>query len=91
MLKDADCVVHTMGILLEADYKGVLQGRESPIAGLRKAFSKRKSGASGNPLERHRGEGVEVGGDGVTYELMNRDSGMYSGAMNGLGYEEKGD
>lgn len=76
MLKDADCVVHTMGILLEADYKGVLQGRESPVTGLRKAFSTRKSGSKGNPLEREEGEGVEVGGDGVTYELMNRDSGM---------------
>jgi len=76
-------VVHTMGILLEADYKGVLQGRESPIAGLRKAFSARKSGASGNPLERQRGEGVEVGGDGVTYELMNRDSGMPFGTSAG--------
>ena len=65
-----------MGILLEADYKGVLQGRESPVTGLRKAFSTRKSGSKGNPLEREEGEGVEVGGDGVTYELMNRDSGM---------------
>ena len=66
-----------MGILLEADYKGVLQGRESPIAGLRKAFQARKSGSRGNPLERKAGDGVEVGGDGVTYELMNRDSGMF--------------
>lgn len=67
-------MVHTMGILLEADYKGVLQGRESPIAGLRNAFQSRKAGSRGNPLEREAGEGVEVGGDGVTYELMNRDS-----------------
>jgi len=90
LLKDADCVVHTMGILLEADYKGVLQGSESPIAGLTKAFSARKSGASRNPLERQRGEGVEVGGDGVTYELMNRDSGMSFRVPIDLGCHEKG-
>ena len=69
--------MHTMGILLEADYKGVLQGRESPVAGLRKAFQSKKAGSRGNPLERGAGEGVEVGGDGVTYELMNRDSGTF--------------
>lgn len=76
-----------MGILLEADYKGVLQGRESPVAGLRKAFSARKMGSRGNPLERDvkGGEQVEVGGDGVTYELVNRDSGMFPWAVGVLG------
>lgn len=70
-----------MGILLEADYKGVVSGKESPIAGLRKAFDSTRS--SPNPLERDGG-----GADGksssnykppenekqLTYENMNRDS-----------------
>lgn len=66
-----------MGILLEADYKGVLQGKESVWGGLQRAFSETKNGARGNPLDRRPGEGLESGeGDGqVTYELMNRDSG----------------
>ncbi|KAI2469195.1 NAD(P)-binding protein [Annulohypoxylon bovei var. microspora] len=78
LLKGADFVVHSMGILLEADYKGVLQGRESPLAGLRKAFS--AAPQPGNPLER----GVRPGQDRdirppetreqLTYENMNRDS-----------------
>ena len=65
-----------MGILLEADYKGVLTGKESPISGLRRAFSAQKQGSNVNPLERTEGEGIEPGEkDGqLTYELMNRDS-----------------
>ena len=74
-----------MGILLEADYKGVLQGRESPVAGLRRAFSGSKMGSSQNPLEKIQGEEGKEGRlepgerDGqLTYELMNRDTGMSS-------------
>lgn len=65
-----------MGILLEADYKGVLTGRESPISGLQRAFSRRKMGSSINPLERGEGQRLDAGEkDGqLTYELMNRDS-----------------
>ena len=67
-----------MGILLEADYKGVVTGKENPISGLRRAFSSTKKGANRNPLEDVDGEegGVEAGeSDGqLTYELMNRDS-----------------
>ena len=76
-LQDADAVVHSMGILLEADYKGVLQGRESPLSGLARAFQAVKGGSSQNPLERKPGEGLDPGEkDGqLTYELMNRDSG----------------
>lgn len=77
-LENADAVVHSMGILLEADYKGVLQGKESIFAGLRRAFSQTKGGSSRNPLERERGEELqpeETDGQ-ITYELMNRDSGM---------------
>jgi len=69
-------VVHSMGILLEADYKGVLTGQESPIAGLRRAFSPAKKGGNINPLDRKGGEAIEPGeiGGEITYELMNRDS-----------------
>ncbi len=75
-LKDADAVVHSIGILLEADYKGVLQGKESIWAGLQRAFSATKGGSQ-NPLERKEGEDLrpqEKDGQ-LTYELMNRDSG----------------
>ncbi|KAH9826558.1 NAD(P)H-binding [Teratosphaeria destructans] len=75
-LQGATAVVHSMGILLEADYKGVLTGKESPIAGLRRAFSPTKKGASVNPMERKPGEQIEAAerGGELTYELMNRDS-----------------
>ncbi len=75
-LKDADAVVHSMGILLEADYKGVLTGKESIFSGLSRAFSPTKMGSAGNPLERQPGGELEKGEkDGqLTYELMNRDS-----------------
>ncbi|KAI0110501.1 NAD(P)-binding protein [Nemania sp. FL0031] len=78
LLKGADFVVHSMGILLEADYKGVLRGQESPIAGLRKAFTA-AAPRPGNPLER----GVKDSDPDIrppetraqlTYENMNRDS-----------------
>jgi hypothetical protein len=72
-LRGADAVVHSMGILLEADYKGVLQGKEPIISGLQRAFGTGKE-RSQNPLERKGGESIR--GDGqLTYELMNRDSG----------------
>ena len=68
-----------MGILLEADYKGVLQAKESVASGLRRAFSDTKAGSSRNPLERGEEEEEELKSaehDGqITYELMNRDSG----------------
>lgn len=68
-----------MGILLEADYKGVLTGKEPIIAGLKRAFSSTKQGTA-NPLERSPEEDkdtayepLEQGGQ-ITYEVMNRDS-----------------
>jgi hypothetical protein len=64
-----------MGILLEADYKGVISGRESPLSGLRRAFSATKGGSQ-NPLERKSDEDLrpqEKDGQ-LTYELMNRDT-----------------
>ena len=75
LLKNADFVVHSMGILLEADYKGVISGKESPISGLQRAFSSTKAGSQ-NPLTRNSGEDLtpqEKDGQ-LTYELMNRDS-----------------
>lgn len=78
LLKDADAVVHSTGILLEADYKGVLSGKESIRAGLSRAFSAKKLGSQ-NPLERKEGEPLkpqEKDGQ-FTYELMNRDTGIF--------------
>lgn len=64
-----------MGILLEADYKGVVSGKESPIAGLRKAFDSTRG--SPNPLERDGGSASYKPPENekqLTYEAMNRDS-----------------
>lgn len=77
-LEGADAVIHSMGILLEADYKGVVSGRESPIKGLQRAFSRTKAGTQ-NPLERKEGEKLRpMESDGqLTYEVMNRDTGVF--------------
>ncbi|KAI0408550.1 NAD(P)-binding protein [Xylaria palmicola] len=77
LLRGADFVVHSLGILLEADYKGVLRGQESPIAGLRKAFT--SAPQPGNPLARGVGQSDEEirppeTREQLTYENMNRDS-----------------
>lgn len=74
-----------MGILLEADYKGVVQGREPIVNGLQRAFSSSKQGSQ-NPLERKEGEALQPKEkDGqLTYELMNRDSGMSAPAYGAL-------
>ena len=66
-----------MGILLEADYKGVLTGKEPIVAGLQKAFASTKKGTR-NPLEKTASDSdgftpMEEGGQ-ITYEVMNRDS-----------------
>jgi hypothetical protein len=77
-LSGATAVVHSMGIILEADYKGVVQGREPIICGLQRAFTSSKLGSQ-NPLQRREGEAlIAKERDGqLTYELMNRDSGSY--------------
>ena len=59
-LSNASAVVHSMGILIEEDYKGVLTGKEPIISGLKKAFS---SGERDKKKEKQ-----------LTYEAMNRDS-----------------
>lgn len=60
-LEGASAIVHSMGILIEEDYKGVLTGKEPIISGLKKAFDNR---------EKDRGAQL-------TYESMNRDSGSH--------------
>ncbi|EWC46998.1 hypothetical protein DRE_03760 [Drechslerella stenobrocha 248] len=79
-LTSADAVVHSMGLLLEADYKDVLRGKENPISGLRRAFQ--NSGSpwpkSANPLDKMPGDDVGNTSESrqqLTYERMNRDSG----------------
>ncbi|KAI2630934.1 NAD(P)-binding protein [Hypoxylon sp. NC1633] len=78
LLKNADFVVHSMGILLEADYKGVVSGQQSPLAGLRKAFA--AEAQPGNPLERSVPDDTNQDirppetKEQLTYENMNRDS-----------------
>ncbi|KAL7626253.1 hypothetical protein AAE478_003023 [Parahypoxylon ruwenzoriense] len=78
LLKGADFVVHSLGILLEADYKGVLRGQESPIAGLRKAFAPASpQQRDNNPLEAKSQDGdirPPETREQLTYETMNRDS-----------------
>lgn len=76
-LKDSSAVVHSMGILLEADYKSVLQGKESIFQGLQKAFTSSKLGSQ-DPLQRREGDDLEVKQPNgqLTYELMNRDTGL---------------
>jgi uncharacterized protein YbjT (DUF2867 family) len=74
LLKGADYVVHSMGILLEVDYKSVLSGKESPVSGLSRAFSSAKGGTR-NPLTRNGRDLKTREEDGqFHYELMNRDS-----------------
>lgn len=76
-----------MGILLEADYKGVISGRESPIKGLQRAFSNTKAGTQ-NPLARKQGEKLEPQEkDGqLTYEVMNRDTGKIFSLETGIAF-----
>ncbi|KAK1250920.1 hypothetical protein MKX07_005475 [Trichoderma sp. CBMAI-0711] len=75
LLKGSDYVVHSLGILLEADYKGVISGRESPITGLQKAFaSARDRGV--DPIHSQPGATIKPPNpkDQLSYEVMNRDS-----------------
>ena len=77
LLKGADYVVHSMGILLEADYKGLVSGQESPVAGLQKLFAPARPDRGANPLDREPGEDLAPGADPkdqMSYEVMNRDS-----------------
>ncbi|KAG6148311.1 hypothetical protein E4U28_004613 [Claviceps purpurea] len=74
-LKGANYVVHSMGILIEADYKGIVSGKESPIAGLQKMFSTVRERGT-NPLDKQTGDDIKPADptDQFSYEVMNRDS-----------------
>ncbi|EGD96474.1 hypothetical protein TESG_03916 [Trichophyton tonsurans CBS 112818] len=61
-LKNASAVVHSMGIILEADYKGILQGKESPITGIQKMVGS-FAGVTTGP-----------GKSQMTYRTMNTES-----------------
>ncbi|PNY27923.1 Uncharacterized protein TCAP_02164 [Tolypocladium capitatum] len=76
LLGGADYVVHSMGILLEADYKGIVSGRDSPVAGLQKMFSSSSAGRGVNPLDRKPREDIKPSDPKLqfSYEVMNRDS-----------------
>lgn len=79
LLTSATAVVHTMGILLESDYKGVVRGEESPITAFTRLFSEARAGSQ-NPMTKKEGEDLKpqepanASGNKITYELMNRDT-----------------
>ncbi|KJZ72177.1 hypothetical protein HIM_08442 [Hirsutella minnesotensis 3608] len=75
LLKSADYVVHSMGILLEADYKGLVSGKDGPVAGLRNMFAS-TTRAGANPLDKRPGEDIKPSDSAqqFSYEIMNRDS-----------------
>ncbi|WEW61753.1 hypothetical protein PRK78_007247 [Emydomyces testavorans] len=62
-LKNATAVVYSLGILLEADYKGIVQGREPLFGGIQKMFCSSKS------LE----NGKQKNPPHLSYAVMNRD------------------
>ncbi|ERS99351.1 hypothetical protein HMPREF1624_04550 [Sporothrix schenckii ATCC 58251] len=64
LFRGANYGVHSLGILLEADYKGILSGQESPITGIKMVLG----GAASPPSDPSKAK------DGMTYERMNRDS-----------------
>jgi hypothetical protein len=70
-----------MGILLEADYKGIVSGKIPIMTGLKKIFDSYHSGGSTNPLDEEATEKATLNDyqrSQLTYELMNRDSRTYS-------------
>lgn len=79
LFRGANYAVHSLGILLEADYKGVLSGRDSPLEGVRKILA---PGGQGSPGPRPPGRPVSgkpstaSSPTQMTYEAMNRDSAL---------------
>lgn len=67
LMRGTNYAVHSMGILLEVDYKGILSGRDSPLAGLKKVFDGQKPASA--PVST-----TSQGPARNTYEAMNRDS-----------------
>lgn len=68
LMRGANYAVHSMGILLEADYKGLVAGRDSPLAGIRKVLDGQRP-ASAPTKDTSKSEPPRN-----TYEAMNRDS-----------------
>lgn len=64
-----------MGILLESDYKGLVSGKDSPVAGLQKMFATTRDRGV-DPLQKKSGEDITPPNpeDQFSYEIMNRDS-----------------
>lgn len=76
-----------MGILLEANYKGVVSGQESLFGAAQRALLGRGAGPAPSAQQHnehmnatlHRTPGEEVKPDSgklMTYDFMNRDTGM---------------
>jgi len=75
ILPQTTSVVHTLGILLETDYKS--QGLSSLASGIAQGLlsdqSRRSAGSSGNPLATPKTSPMPEGREGL-YERINRDS-----------------
>lgn len=86
LLKGADFVVHSMGILLEADYKKAVSGQESPFSALQRAISPpsrrrprpRSPEGVGSDAKEDSSRSAQSTKDAqLTYEVMNRDSAIF--------------
>ncbi|KAI5297374.1 hypothetical protein KEM56_004868, partial [Ascosphaera pollenicola] len=66
-LTEKDAVVHSMGILLEANYKGLVSGREGAFGIMRKMLKTKSDVASPENAS-------------VTYGVINRDSAIFLAA-----------
>ena len=78
LLPESTAVVHTLGILLEGDYKGAVRGEAGSSLLGTAARMVGVPGMGANPLEKRAGGGAGGrGGEGKGgYERVNRDSGQ---------------
>ena len=70
-------MVHSLGILLEADYKKIVSGQASPFSLFSSSSSSSAPKSSANPLDRKPGDQSPLNKENrqqLTYETMNRDS-----------------
>lgn len=76
-MKDSTAVVHTLGILMEGDYKKHV--RSGNITGLFGELLKTARGGEReeNPFKRGMQSPEDHNGNKATFERMNRDSGEY--------------
>ncbi|EFX04488.1 NAD dependent epimerase dehydratase family protein [Grosmannia clavigera kw1407] len=73
LFRGANYAVHSLGILLEADYKGVLSGKDSPLEGVRKMLA----GSQGRQDKPQPDSSSSSSSSSqMTYETMNRDSAL---------------